>query len=204
MSKGPEQVAVAPAPGDTYYERLAAPVIPQQGPGESMAQREARRLHARLGEDYVPESGADVLGFNPMIAFKLALGMGKPSDIFSDYGIALDEARRLIADPVFIGTIKKYKEDVAANGLGFKMKCRIQAEDLLTHSYLIATDPEAPAAVRADLIKWTGKMAGYEPDTKGEKGAGGGATFALNITFAGDRAPPQGRVIDSTATLVEG
>ena len=46
-------------------------------------------------------------------------------------------------------------------------------------------------AVRADLIKWTAKMAGLEPSEK-DKGMGGGtgAGFTLNITFAGGAQSP--------------
>jgi hypothetical protein len=45
--------------------------------------------------------------------------------------------------------------------------------------------------VRADLIKWTAKMAGLEPSDR-EKGGGGGAGsgFNLYITFAGGAPTP--------------
>jgi len=43
-------------PGDTYYERLAAPLQPLSDGSETLAQREARRLASRLPEGYEPEA----------------------------------------------------------------------------------------------------------------------------------------------------
>lgn len=201
-------------PGDGYFERLAAPLPkemrrvrepladgePETVP-ESAAEREARRLTARLPAGYVPTSGAD-LTFDPRIAYELALGLASPKEVFAKYGVEEVAARALIANAIFIGTIKRYKEEVTSTGISFKLKAKIQAEDLLTHSYILATDPEVPAAVRADLIKWTAKMAGLEPSDKDKSGGGGSAGFTLNISFSGSPAPVGGRVIDATDVQV--
>jgi hypothetical protein len=193
-------------PSDSFYERLAAPLPDAQtrdGKGENVAEREARRLQHRLGETYVPESGAD-LTFDPRIAYAIALGLDSPSAVITKYGLTLEQGKELMALPGFIATVKKYKDEVATQGVSFRLKAKIQAEDLLTHSYILATDPEVPAAVRADLIKWTAKMAGLEPSEKGEKGGGVGSGFALHITFAGGAPQPAvvqgGHVIDVTPT----
>lgn len=182
------QVARPVPPGDTYYERLAAPLEPLSSGGETLAQREARRLAHRMPEGYEPRSGAD-LTFNPVIAYELALGVTTPAGVFQKHGVPLEEAKRLIALPHFIQTIKEYKEELTTKGVTFRLKAKIQAEDLLTHSYVLATDPEVPAAVRADLIKWTAKMAALEPGEKDKGGGAAGAGFALNITFAGGPGP---------------
>lgn len=190
-------------PGDSYYERLAAPLPEEQRRPrvegemltvpETAAEREARRLAARLPAGYVPRSGADIT-FDPRIAYELALGLDKPSAVFAKYNVQEERARSLIANAVFLATIKRYKEEVLATGISFRLKAKMQAEDLLTHSYLLASDPEVPAAVRADLIKWTAKVAGYEPTEKDKGGGGaGGAGFQLNITFAG--VPAQATVV---------
>ena len=122
----------------------------------------------------------------------MALGIDAPERVIAKYGLEPDEAAALMLNPAFAMTVAKYKEEVTASGISFKLKAKIQAEDLLSHSYLIATDPEAPMAVRADLIKWTTRVAGLEP--KEDKGAGLGGGFTLNISFAGDR--PAERVIE--------
>lgn len=206
----PKVRAVPVPPGDSFYERLAAPLTPvldDKGERrETEAERIARRTRAQLPEGYEPESAA-ALTFDPRIAYALALGVASPSVVFEKYGVSLEEAQRLIALPAFISTIKKYKDELAEKGVTFRLKAKIQAEDLLTHSYLLATDPEAPAAVRADLIKWTAKMAGLEPSEK-EKGGGGGAGagFALHITFAGAGPAPVvvgGHTVEGAYTAVE-
>lgn len=187
-------VAIAPESG-SYYEDLARVV---RVPDESGAMhpempdvREARRLAERLPAGYKPTSGAE-LTFDPRIAYEIALGVDRPEAIFEKYGLSELSAEKLVLSPAFTATVAKYQEEVLASGVSFKLKAKIQAEDLLTHSYLIATDPEAPMSVRADLIKWTARVAGLEP--KEEKGSGAGGGFTLNISFAGDR--PVGNVIE--------
>lgn len=187
-------VAAAPESG-SYYEDLARVV---RVPDESGAMhpempdvREARRLAERLPAGYKPTSGAE-LTFDPRIAYEIALGVDQAGAVFEKYGLAEEQAGALAANPAFMATVAKYQEEVLASGVSFKLKAKIQAEDLLTHSYLIATDPEAPMSVRADLIKWTARVAGLEP--KEEKGSGAGGGFTLNISFAGDR--PVGNVIE--------
>jgi hypothetical protein len=189
-----------PAPGPqtgepAYYEKLARPEKSLGADGEmhpeTPDEREARRLSERLPDGYRPTTAAE-LTFDPRIAYEVALGIDKPEAVIAKYGYACDAAAALVLNPAFMATVAKYKEEVMAGGVSFKLKAKIQAEDLLSHSYLIATDPEAPMAVRADLIKWTTRVAGLEP--KEEKGTGNGGGFTLNISFAGDR--PAERVIE--------
>lgn len=148
----------------------------------------ARRGHldVRQSERLPPGYKARAVGdmtFDPRIAYEVALDLDEPSEIFSRYGYDADDAVALSGTELFARTVKEYREEIKVSGVGFKLKAKIQAEDLLTHSYQIATDPDVPASVRADLIKWTAKVAGYEPkDSTGKEGGGG--TFALNITFA--------------------
>lgn len=182
-----------PAPGPetgepSYYDQLARPVQRLGKDGdmhdETADEREARRLAERLPAGYKPTTAAE-LTFDPRIAYEVALGVDQPERVIAKYGLDADAAAALMLNQVFALTVAKYKEEVLASGVSFKLKAKIQAEDLLSHSYLIATDPEAPMAVRADLIKWTTRVAGLEP--KEDKGAGPQGGFTLNISFAGDR-----------------
>jgi len=187
-------VAPAVAPG-SYYEDLARVVrVPDESGQlhpEAQDVREARRLAERMPVGYKPTSGAE-LSFDPRIAYEIALGVDQPGVVFEKYGFAEEQAAALATNSAFMATVAKYQEEVLASGVSFKLKAKIQAEDLLTHSYIIATDPEAPMSVRADLIKWTARVAGLEP--KEEKGGSAGGGFTLNISFAGDR--PVGNVIE--------
>jgi len=191
-------------PTEMYYQHLARPVLVQKNldaddpgyRGETSTERDARRMDERMPPGYKPVPAVELL-FDPRIAYEIALGLDKPVAVFEKYHVPHDRAVELISMPAFIATLKKYQEEIAAGGISFRLKAKMQAEDLLTHSYLMATDPEVPFAVRADLIKWTARVAGLEP--KEDKGTGGAGGFALNITFSGDKAPTAviGRTIDN-------
>lgn len=179
--------------GPSYYEALARherkPREPSDDESPTRAEfpgeRDARRMAERMPAGYKPYSGAE-LSFDPRIAYEIALGMDKASVIFGKYGVSEERAVQLVRTPAFLATVRRYGDEIREGGVSFKLKAKIQSEDLLSHSYMIATDPEAPMSVRADLIKWTAKMAGFEPALdKGQGGAVGG--FVLNISFAGDR-----------------
>lgn len=159
-----------------------------------------QRQRSRLPDGY--EAGP-APGFDPRLAYELALEMDTPTNVFARYGYGKDEALRVMQMPGFIATVKKYRDEIVTGGVSFRLKAKIQAEDLLTHSYEMATDPEVPPAVRADLIKWTARVANLEPKDKGEGGPAG-AGFTLNISFGGSPAPVRptidvtpGRVIDA-------
>jgi len=143
-------------------------------------------LDVRQSEHLPPGYKARPVGtmsFDPRLAYEIALDIEDPVTVFARYNYEEDAAVALLNDSVFKKTVANYRNEIQTSGISFKLKAKIQAEDLLTHSYQLATDPDVPAAVRADMIKWTAKMAGHEPSTK-ESGGGGGGTFALNITFA--------------------
>jgi len=118
------------------------------------------------------------------MACELALGLETPETIFTAYGYSAEQAVALLESPSFTLILERIAKEVRESGLSFKMKARAQAEELLADSFDIATDPYQSAAVRADLIKWTAKMAGHEPKEKGDDGKSGGG-LTLSITFAG-------------------
>jgi len=153
-----------------------------------------QRQASRLPAGYEPGT---VDAWDPRLAYELALEMDTAENVFERYGFTKDRAVALLGNAAFVATVKKYREEVIAGGVSFRLKAKIQAEDLLTHSYEMATDPEVPPAVRADLIKWTARVAALEPKDKGEGGGGAGGGFTLNISFGGP-APRAGAIVDVT------
>lgn len=136
------------------------------------------------------------------LAYELALSQQlneDPVSIFANHGYNQDSALQLLSTEHFALLLNKAKVDVQQNGLAFRAKAKIQAEALLAHSFDMATDPLQPPAVRADLIKWTGKMADLEPRPKddGKQATGG---FSMTITFSG--AAPQ-QVINEAPVTIE-
>lgn len=131
--------------------------------------------------------------WDPRLPYELALEMDEPGNVFAKFGIDQDGAIRMLQNPVFAAKLRAYRAEIVAKGVSFRLKAKVQAEDLLTHSYEMATDPETPPSVRADLIKWTAAVAELGPPKETSKDGGGGGTgggFSLNITFTG--APPAG------------
>jgi len=162
------------------------PVIPEEVTPPSVVYSDLRQLQ-RLPRGYKVKDPGSV-GFDPRVAYELALGVDSADEIFSRYNISADEAVELLGNEPFIRAIKEFKTQVQESGITFKLKAKIQAEDLLTHSYQIATDPDMPPAVRADMIKWTANVAELGPK-KDSAGGSGGAALTLAITFAGDQPP---------------
>jgi hypothetical protein len=126
--------------------------------------------------------------FDPRVAYDLALGT-TPAKVCADYGIDQPTLMALLQNQTFLKRMVEYQKEFAENGTTFRAKARIQAEDLLRHSYNIATDAAAPAAVRADLIKWTSKVAGLEPAPAKDSAGGPGGGFSLNIIMGNPAAP---------------
>lgn len=148
-----------------------------------------------LPEGYTPKSAAQ-MSFDPKLVMELAMELDSPSVVFARYGYTPEEMAALIGNKHFITALKDMMDQVKKDGLSFKMKAKMQAEDLLQQSYSMATNPDTPAAVRADIIKWTAKMADLEPKSTDGKSMGQG--FQLNITFAG---APQAVQVDATKVI---
>jgi len=154
-------------------------------PFGEMTTRDDMRQQARMPNGYRPLSIAGA-AFDTRLAFEIALQMDPPGDVFNRYGYDELGAKALIANPIFQGAVKAYSEDIKANGISFRLKAQVAAEDLLEHAYDIATNAEVSPAVRADLIKWHAKVSGLEPKEDGKTG-GGGNGYALQIVFSGQQ-----------------
>lgn len=139
--------------------------------------------------------------FDTRLAWDLAMQMDPAPDVFRRYGVDDETALELLQMPLFVDTLKRMRREIEENGTSFRAKARVMAEDLLSHSYLMATDVEVPAPVRADLIKWTAKMGNLEPAVKKDEGSGAGSGFQFQIVFSGPGAP---QVVGSSTTLIEG
>ena len=164
--------------------------LPAERPTEQLVadERQSERL-AGLPEIYRTT--------HERLACELALHMDDAENIFARYNYTPETAAELIESPAFAALLGRIAAEVRESGLSFKMKAKAQAEELLAHSFSLATDPYTSAAVRADLIKWTAKMAGHEPKEKEEGRGGSGLT--LSITFAGQE--PQ-KVVTSRDPVV--
>lgn len=120
------------------------------------------------------------LGFPAMLPMELALQIDTPKNICAHYGIDRAQFVAIINHPVFIRQYQSAVEQLKVDGMSFKVKARMQAEDFLTTSYAMVKNPATSDAVRADLIKNTVRWAGY--DAKATE-AGGGSSFNIQINL---------------------
>lgn len=127
----------------------------------------------------LPRNPAD-LGYPPMLPVELALRIETPSNICAIYGITKDEFATIIKHPVFIKAYQEAVESLKVDGMSFKLKAKMQAEDYLKTSYQMVQDKNTSDSVRADLLKNTVRWAGY--DAKAVE-AGNGSSFNIQINL---------------------
>lgn len=121
------------------------------------------------------------LGYPPTLPIEIALKTASMETIRQEYGYTHEEWAELPRNPAFVADLASAVEMVKKEGMSFKLKARLQAEELLKTSWRLIHDNATGAAVRADLIKATMRWAGYE--NKEGAGASGGSNFNIQINL---------------------
>lgn len=116
------------------------------------------------------------------LPIELALKTGTPDALRREYGYTPTEWNALRYNDVFIRELTAACELVRQEGMSFKLKAKLIAEENLGEVFKMTRDPLCPPAVRGKLIELTARWAGFDPRTNGE-GAEGGPVNAntLNI-----------------------
>lgn len=125
----------------------------------------------------------DLSSLSAHLAAELAAGLSDAATIRERYGITDDQWALLKVNPGFREMLKesltKLRGDLNA-GKRITLKSEIALEDSIETLYVMANDPQIPAAARVESIKTMASLAGR--NMKGEAaGAVGGAGFAINI-----------------------
>lgn len=118
------------------------------------------------------------------------------TDLCRRHNLSLDDLIALSQDPVFVSKVDEYKNELANNGTSFRLKARVQAEELLMTSWQLIHDPSTPSNVKADLIKSTVRWGDLEPAKSSSTEAGDQSGVKVIINF-GDKAAPV--TVDATA-----
>lgn len=121
------------------------------------------------------------LGFPPMLPIELAMRTAPVAEICAAYDIDKDQFIDLTRDPLFVQAFKNAQEMLQKDGMSFRIKARMQAEELLKKSWAMIHSDHTPTTVKADLIKSTVRWAGLEP--KNDTGGGLGNAFQININL---------------------
>jgi len=70
-------------------------------------------------------------------------------------------------------------------GMSFRIKAKLQAEELLKTSWRMIHNPATPPSVAADLIKSTARWAQYDTPAAVQTQPGSG--FSISINFNGEK-----------------
>lgn len=135
-------------------------------------------LATNLDEPYERPRDPALLGWPPTLPVEIALKTASMDDIRIAYGYSKDEWAALPRNPTFLADLAAAVTMVKKDGMSFKLKAQLQAEELLKSSWRLIHDDLTPASVRSDLIKATMRWAGYDVKDQAAAGAGGNA---LNI-----------------------
>jgi hypothetical protein len=133
-------------------------------------------------DEYKPKDPASI-GWPPTLPVEIALKTASMSEIREAYGYSEEEWMQLRDDGNFLADLAAALQMVKKEGMSFKLKARLQAEELLKTSWRLMHNEETPSSVRADLIKSTMRWAGY--DTKDQVAAGGNAGLNIQINLGG-------------------
>ena len=138
-------------------------------------------MNALVKHGINPENPAE-LGYPATLPIEVALRTAPIQRICEAYGISRDEWEELRHNPLFIADVTAAHEELKKDGMSFRMKARLQSEELLKQSWRMihASSDEVPPSVKADLIKFTIRAAGLEADNKA---ANSSATNNLQINI---------------------
>lgn len=100
------------------------------------------------------------IGFPAMLPVELALKTGKVREIFSNYGLDIEDYARLKTDHLFLEAVASATKMAANSGWSFRMKALLQSEEMLKSSWVLIHSADTPANVKKDLIIATWRAAG--------------------------------------------
>ena len=121
--------------------------------------------------------------YPPTLPLDVALRSASPQELREEYNLNQTEWDNLKANPYFLADLRKTIEDLKKEGMSFKLKARLQAEEYLKTVYQMVTDTtgNVPPAVRADLIKFVARVGGL--DNKEVQAGQVGNALQININL---------------------
>ena len=125
------------------------------------------------------------LGWPPTLPVELALRTASVQDICESYGISAAEWKVMRTDPALIEAVREAASMLKTEGVSFKIKAQLQAEELLRTSWTLIHDDNTPPNVKADLIKFTIRVAGRDPTANRADSLNGVRGLQINIDLGG-------------------
>jgi hypothetical protein len=126
------------------------------------------------------------LGYPATFPIEIAMRTSGTRAVCEAYGITEEEWDLIRFDPTFLADLQRAVDMLKEEGMSFKLKARLQAEELLKTSWRMIHSVNTPPNVAADLIKSTARWAGFDAPPSMQSGPAGSG-FSININFAGDK-----------------
>ena len=98
----------------------------------------------------------------PRLAFELAMDGDLPY-ILEKHSLTTEQLTSFLLTPAFAKEVADHRARIIAEGVSFRMKAKLQAEEYLKDIDELIHDPDASPAVRLDAIKSVVQWAGYVP-----------------------------------------
>ena len=127
------------------------------------------------------------LGWPPTLPFELAMRERPVEEVCTAYGITRTMWRELRAHPEFQADLQRALDELKKEGATFRVKARLQAEELLKKSWEWQHAPHdvVPPAVKADLFKFTVRAAGLDYSREQAAQTAVGTALQINIDLSG-------------------
>lgn len=122
---------------------------------------------------------AGPVSWSPKMAFDMAMG-ACDAELQERYELESDEYLRIVQHPAFRQEVNEYIQDVRKNGVTFKAKARLQAEEYLAVVDSIVMNPLINPTTRLDAVKSMVKWGELEP-VAASAASSGHAQPAFNI-----------------------
>ena len=132
-----------------------------------------------------PDNPAEIEQYPSTLPLEVAMKSAPIKAICEAYNLSREDWDKLKTNPMFVHEVSVWRESLKKDGgLSFKMKSRLQSEELLKRSWQMIHDRsgDIPPSVQADLIKFTVRAAGLD-GSKEPAGAGQQNAFQININL---------------------
>lgn len=135
--------------------------------------------------DHPGQKDPTTLAWPPTLPIELALKTASPVELQLEYGYDDQEWAVLRHNPTFLKELAGACELVRQEGMSFKLKAKLIAEEQLKQVWKMVHQSHdvVPPVVKAKLIELTARWAGFDPRTNGEGGPAAGPLNANSLNI---------------------
>jgi len=109
--------------------------------------------------------------WDPNLPFEVAMGLDDTETILDHFSLTPQQFEVISAHPLYRRELSEHIKDLRENGLSYKTKAKVMAEEYLLDLHSIVKSSLATQSTKLDAIKYVTKVAELEP-VKGVEAAG--------------------------------